>query len=316
MYDVFKGRLVSAYHCEMFPPNQHSIDLFFFIESSDIQREKKSIKMVCNFSFILFFFSPFFLSLSRARAFFVCVCAFVIYNSKHINRYHNTRMVNYDTHNGFSVSSTLMQSFDEQHHETNPASSVNAKQPTNASTITTTTPTTKNAPILKTKKTSSSQTPSISILTINEVSFLHVGNYTCAPSNAKQASITVHVLRGNINVHRKAIKHIFIAHSWLFLHIPLADFLSLHSIPFHSFTIPPSTTAHHSASGESFSFRTIIFCTDTTLNTNSHTTDIHIINFIESISVGICLVRSFHVFPIHSFRSHLFVCFWTFIFVL
>lgn len=98
-------------------------------------------------------------------------------------------MVNYDTHNGFSVSSTLMQSFDE-HHETNPASGVNAKQPQN-----TTTPTTKTAPISKTKKTSS-QTPSISILTINEVSFLHVGNYTCAPSNAKQASITVHVLRG------------------------------------------------------------------------------------------------------------------------
>lgn len=114
-----------------------------------------------------------------------------------VNRYHNTRMVNYDTHNGFSVSSTLMQPLDEL-HETQTAS-VNAKQPPNA-----TTSTNKNAPISKPKKTSNSQTPSISILTINEVSFLHVGNYTCAPSNAKQASITVHVLRGNINVHCKS----------------------------------------------------------------------------------------------------------------
>lgn len=56
----------------------------------------------------------------------------------------------------------------------------------------------KTAPLSKTtKQKSNSLTPSISILTINEVSFLHVGNYTCAPSNAKQASITVHVLRGN-----------------------------------------------------------------------------------------------------------------------
>ncbi|XP_055301147.1 uncharacterized protein LOC129567820 [Sitodiplosis mosellana] len=105
--------------------------------------------------------------------------------------YHNTRMVNYDTHNGFSVSSTLLQSLDET-FDSNTAG-VNAKLPPNA-----TTSTNKNAPISKPKKTSSSsssQTPSISILTINEVSFLHVGNYTCAPSNAKQASITVHVLR-------------------------------------------------------------------------------------------------------------------------
>lgn len=144
--------------------------------------------MVCNLSSIIsFFFS--FVSFSILFSLACAVFFIDVHNPKHINRYHNARMVNYDTHNGFSVSSTLMQSFDE-HHETNPASGVNAKQPQN-----TTTPTTKTAPISKTKKTSS-QTPSISILTINEVSFLHVGNYTCAPSNAKQASITVHVLRG------------------------------------------------------------------------------------------------------------------------
>lgn len=139
-----------------------------------------------------------------------------------INRYHNTRMVNYDAHNGFSVSSTLLQPMDElqqqqqpsppqhQHHEIQTAGS-NAKQPPNATTATN-----KNAPLSKTKKPSYSLTSSISILQIKEVSLKHAGNITCAPSNAKQASITVHVLRGNINVHRKAIKHIFIAHSLLF----------------------------------------------------------------------------------------------------
>lgn len=100
-------------------------------------------------------------------------------------------MVNYDTHNGFSVSSIQLQSLDET-FESNTAG-VNGKQSSNATTLTT-----KNAPISKSKKTSSQTSPSISILTINEVSFLHVGNYTCAPSNAKQASITVHVLRGII----------------------------------------------------------------------------------------------------------------------
>lgn len=37
---------------------------------------------------------------------------------------------------------------------------------------------------------------SMSVLTIKTVSFHHAGNYTCAPSNARPASITVHVLRG------------------------------------------------------------------------------------------------------------------------
>lgn len=95
-------------------------------------------------------------------------------------------MVNYDTHNGFSVSSILLQTDD--HIETNTISS-NIKQLLNA------TISNKTASITKSKK-SSSLTSSISILTINDVNFLHVGNYTCAPSNAKQASITVHVLRG------------------------------------------------------------------------------------------------------------------------
>lgn len=162
------------------------------------------------------------------------------FQMQHINRYHNTRMVNYDAHNGFSVSSTLLQPMDElqqqqqqlqqqqqqqPHHEIQMAGSNAKQQPPNA------TATNKNAPLSKTKKSSYSQTPSISILTISEVSLKHAGNITCAPSNAKQASITVHVLRGNINVHRKAIKHIFIAHSLLcsssfFLIFPFAPTLT------------------------------------------------------------------------------------------
>lgn len=38
--------------------------------------------------------------------------------------------------------------------------------------------------------------PSTSILSIREVHFKHAGNYTCAPSNARAGTITIHVLRG------------------------------------------------------------------------------------------------------------------------
>ncbi|XP_021712833.1 probable nitrile hydratase, partial [Aedes aegypti] len=38
--------------------------------------------------------------------------------------------------------------------------------------------------------------PATSVLTIKEVHSKHAGNYTCAPSNTRPASITVHVLQG------------------------------------------------------------------------------------------------------------------------
>lgn len=41
--------------------------------------------------------------------------------------------------------------------------------------------------------------PSPSVLTIQEVHFKHAGNYTCAPSNARPGSITVHVLQGKFS---------------------------------------------------------------------------------------------------------------------
>lgn len=42
--------------------------------------------------------------------------------------------------------------------------------------------------------------PSTSILTIHEVNSKHAGNYTCAPSNARPGTITIHVLRGKLNI--------------------------------------------------------------------------------------------------------------------
>lgn len=104
-------------------------------------------------------------------------------------------MVNYDIHNGFSVSSVLAHS-DEQHDL--PSGSKHTHIPN-----TTTAHSNRNAVGSgsgggsRSKKPTAQTQPSISILTISDVHFLHVGNYTCAPSNAKQASITVHVLRGN-----------------------------------------------------------------------------------------------------------------------
>lgn len=42
--------------------------------------------------------------------------------------------------------------------------------------------------------------PSGSILTVNKTKLTHNGNYTCAPSNAKAASVMVHVIEGERNV--------------------------------------------------------------------------------------------------------------------
>lgn len=51
---------------------------------------------------------------------------------------------------------------------------------------------------------------SMSVLTIKTVSFHHAGNYTCAPSNARPASITVHVLRGKILFSFVFLKYLYI----------------------------------------------------------------------------------------------------------
>lgn len=43
-------------------------------------------------------------------------------------------------------------------------------------------------------------TPSGSILTVKKTKLTHDGNYTCAPSNAKSASVMVHVIEGEREV--------------------------------------------------------------------------------------------------------------------
>lgn len=131
-------------------------------------------------------------------------------------RYHNSKMVNYDVHNGFSVSSIFLQSEDhfisntnshrehelqqqqlqQSRHIANGGSGSTTGGGSDGRTINQNSTLNRNTTVSKSKNPFL-VTPSISILTIKQVNFLHVGNYTCAPSNAKQASITVHVLRGN-----------------------------------------------------------------------------------------------------------------------
>lgn len=131
-------------------------------------------------------------------------------------RYHNSKMVNYDVHNGFSVSSIFLQSEDhfisntnshrehelqqqqqqQLRHIANGGSGSTTGGGSDGRTINQNSTLNRNTTVSKSKNPFL-VTPSISILTIKQVNFLHVGNYTCAPSNAKQASITVHVLRGN-----------------------------------------------------------------------------------------------------------------------
>lgn len=127
-------------------------------------------------------------------------------------------MVNYDVQNGFSVSSIFLQSEDHFISNTNLHQHQHQHQPqqqqhiggggivggiassgSDARTINQNSTLNKNTSVTSKSKKPFLVTPSISILTIKEVNFLHVGNYTCAPSNAKQASITVHVLRGNLH---------------------------------------------------------------------------------------------------------------------
>lgn len=52
---------------------------------------------------------------------------------------------------------------------------------------------------------------SMSVLTIKTVTFHHAGNYTCAPSNARPASITVHVLRGELKMRILSIYYYLIS---------------------------------------------------------------------------------------------------------
>lgn len=104
-------------------------------------------------------------------------------------------MVNYDIQDGFSVSS-----FQTPHNHHNNVVSSSSSSPISSSVSngnhdgSSMNSTTSLAPSIP--QTTFLKVPSTSVLTIQEVHFKHAGNYTCAPSNARQTSITVHVLRG------------------------------------------------------------------------------------------------------------------------
>lgn len=109
-------------------------------------------------------------------------------------RYHDNKMVNYDTQDGFSVSS--IPSPHLTHHSVSdtsssmPAGSSGAHRKTHADGRPS------NGSL---SHGSYLKIPSPSVLTIQEVHFKHAGNYTCAPSNARPGSITVHVLQGKFS---------------------------------------------------------------------------------------------------------------------
>lgn len=98
----------------------------------------------------------------------------------------------------------------------------------------------------------------------------------------------------------------------VFVHLPSAQFSHPHPpapclvlILYHNHHRPNSTT-HHSNSEFFVSRSLVTHYRRCGLYHSTAPSLIHIINFIESISVGICLVRSFHVF-FHPYISfHLF----------
>lgn len=105
-------------------------------------------------------------------------------------------MVNYDTQDGFSVSS--IRSPHSHHGGSSSRSSLHGSNNGSGSGM---------GPPMP-PQTAFLKVPSTSVLTIQEVHIRHGGNYTCAPSNARPASITVHVLRGKFflsKIYKKKI---------------------------------------------------------------------------------------------------------------
>ncbi|XP_017076129.2 uncharacterized protein LOC108111237 [Drosophila eugracilis] len=122
--------------------------------------------------------------------------------------YHDSKMINYDSQGGFVVTSigqsnlhggqvyrsspgnksrvTMPMESANGVHSNILGSSDNVKAPNMPS----------STPYLQQHQSAYLLNPSVSVLTVKQVNFRHAGNYTCAPSNARPASITVHVLRG------------------------------------------------------------------------------------------------------------------------
>lgn len=129
------------------------------------------------------------------------------------SRYHEDRMVNYDTQDGYSVTS-FQSPVPEQLIKSSISSSsrLNALETLEETSSLELLPSSYTAADLvhhngggvggnsqhhHTVHTNGLLVPSTSILSIREVHFKHAGNYTCSPSNARNGTITIHVLRGN-----------------------------------------------------------------------------------------------------------------------
>ncbi|EDX04523.1 uncharacterized protein LOC6731803 [Drosophila simulans] len=125
--------------------------------------------------------------------------------------YHDSKMINYDSQGGFVVTS-IGQSNPQsgQFFRSSPANKSRPTMPmessngvlnsllgssdgfkTPAANVPSSTPY-----MMQQHQSAYLLNPSVSVLTVKQVNFRHAGNYTCAPSNARPASITVHVLRG------------------------------------------------------------------------------------------------------------------------
>ncbi|XP_017003966.2 limbic system-associated membrane protein [Drosophila takahashii] len=122
--------------------------------------------------------------------------------------YHDSKMINYDSQGGFVVTSIGQSNLQNgQVFRSSPANKSRVTMPIESSNgvlgnvlgnpdnfKTSNIPS--STPYMQQHQSAYLQNPSVSVLTVKQVNFRHAGNYTCAPSNARPASITVHVLRG------------------------------------------------------------------------------------------------------------------------
>lgn len=157
-------------------------------------------------------------------------------------------MVNYDAQDGFSVSSSLPT---PNAYGLSPAELVNngdSSNPSNSTNSLATDSTPQNNHPHPQQQQQQSVTggahlnpirtgaaamvvPSTSVLIIQEVHFKHAGNYTCAPSNARPTSITVHVLKSKSRTFALYLfpqsypQYIYI---YIYLYIYIALSTSLH----------------------------------------------------------------------------------------
>ena len=71
--------------------------------------------------------------------------------------------------------------------------------------------------------------PLVSKLSVDNVQRSHSGNYTCAPSNAKAASVLVHVVDGKVDFRKFENQNQYLSYLWNFSHFEYNDFASFHN---------------------------------------------------------------------------------------